>query len=188
MPHPLRQLVGTRHSALGDLPRRPFRARLPLPLARLSARMGRGARHGRVRNLRLFRSAALILSLALLPWQAVSAALSPWPACCRLSVEAGQCRRQCPMKASPHSNERSAEPSLACHRSSSAPGTEAKCRIKSRCSNDHAKPAWNPEPPCLPEFAGQLPWPARLPFQADPPTAEWPSQSPAPPAPPPQLA
>lgn len=188
MLHPPRQLVRTLHSALGDLPRRAFTTRLPLPLARLSARMGRGARYGSVRNLRLFRSAALILSLALLPWQAVSAALSPRPACCRLSVEAGQCRRQCPMKASSHTKERSAVPSMACHRSSSAPGTETKCRIKSRCSNDHAKPAWNPELPRLPEFAGQLPLPASLPLEATPLAADWPPRGSGPPAPPPQPA
>ena len=139
-----------------------------------------------MRDLRLFRFAALALSLALLPWQAVWAAVSPRPACCRLSVAAGQCRRQCPMKASLASEAKTAGPSMACHRSSGTHRDEAKCGIRSRCSNDHAKPAWNPEPPCLLEFAKQLPLPARLPFQAIPLTAEWPPASPAPPAPPPQ--
>ena len=92
------------------------------------------------------------------------------------------------MKASPGSEARPAGSSMACHRSNSAPATDAKCSIKSRCSNDHAKPAWISEPPCLPEFAEQLPLPARLPFQATLLTAEWPPRGPAPPAPPPQPA
>lgn len=56
------------------------------------------------------------------------------------------------MKASPESETRSAGPSMACHRSSNTPETEAKRGNKSPCSNVHAKPAWNPEPPCLPQF------------------------------------
>jgi len=182
-------------AAVGENPafgaRKPSAQRIrdsPLPLPRLSARMGLGARHRTVRNLRLVRSAALILSVALLPWQAVWATLSPRPACCRLSVEAGQCRRQCPTKASLESEAKTAGPSMACHRSSGARSTEAKCRIKSRCSNDHAKPAWNSEPPCLPEFAEQLPLPARLSLQATPLTAEWSARALAPPAPPPHPA
>lgn len=141
-----------------------------------------------MRHLRLFRFAALALSLALLPWQAVWAAVSPRPACCRLSVAAGQCRKQCPVKASLASDAKAAGSSMACHRTSGTPEDEAKCGIRSRCSNDHAKPVWNPEPPYLPEFAEQLPLPARLPFEATPPSVERPPGSPAPPAPPPQPA
>lgn len=141
-----------------------------------------------MRDLRLFRCAALVLSLALLPWQAVWAAVSPRPACCRLGVAAGQCLRQCPMKASPAAEAKATGFSMACHRSSGTPKDEAKCGIRSRCSNDHAKPAWNPEPPCLPEFAEQLPLPASVLFQATQLTAEWPPRSPVPPAPPPQPA
>lgn len=92
------------------------------------------------------------------------------------------------MKVSADSEAQFVGSSMACHRSNSAPGSEAKCGIKSRCSNDHAKPAWNPEPPCLIEFAEQLALPARLPFQAAPLAADWPPPGSAPPAPPPQPA
>ena len=145
-------------------------------------------RPGRMCHSRMFRPTLLFLSLALLPWQAVWAACSPRQACCSLNPAAGQCRRECPMKASPEHEAGAAGPSIACHRSTSASGASAKCGIRSRCSSDHSKAIWNPEAPYLPAFAAAMPLLARMPFQPSPLTPDWPRRHDSPPAPPPQPA
>ena len=157
----------------------------PLPQ---QATMEARPRLRRMRHFRIFRPAALFLALALLPWQAVWPAVSPRQACCSLNPAAGQCRRECPMKASPEHEAGAAGPSIACHRSSSASGASAKCGIRSRCSSDHSKAIWNPEAPYLPAFAAALPLLARMPFQPSPLTPDWPRRHDSPPAPPPQPA
>ena len=157
--------------------------------SRISARRLRwNPRPGRMCHSRMFRPILLFLSLALLPWQAVSAAFTPRQACCSLNPAAGQCRRECPIKASPEHEAGAAGPSKACHRSSSASGASAKCGIRSRCSSDHSKAIWNPEAPYLPAFAAELPLLARMPFQPSPLTPDWPRRHDSPPAPPPQPA
>lgn len=151
-----------------------------------SATMEAGPSPGRMSHLRFFRPAALFLALALLPWQAAWAAASPGPACHSLNPAAGECRRDCPMKASPENETGAADASMACHRSSRASGASAKCGMRSRCSSDHAKALSHPEAPYLPAFAAALPLPARMPFQPGPLTPDLPRQHLSPPAPPPQ--
>lgn len=143
-------------------------------------------RPGSVQRPLQSRAAALVLPIALLPWQLFFSGDSFPSVSCHRGNAAGACGASCPMKASESPRVEAEETLPSCHRAPSRPQTAPRCSMVARCTGHAAWAHGMPDPWHLPPFPAVLPNPANLGARPDRPLGDRPGIDLAPNPPPPR--